>query len=225
MISLAVDNGARPVNSPQRRALISQLHVARKRLAMEEDDYRAALERVTGNRSAADCSDAQLRAALADFGRMGFQAPGTARRRDLGPGMVARKARAMWISLHQLGAVDDPSDAALEAFGRRQLGVERLRFANEREGFRLIEALKAMAQRHGWDQRVPSRWSTRDRVRLLKDRLVAAQLARLAAAGAEVTGPLAEDRAAWSDRRLERAAAELATRIRALPAKPAEFER
>ncbi len=61
----------------------------------------------------------------------------------------------MWISLHQLGVVRDPSEAALERFGARQLGVERLAWAGGSEGYRLIEALKAMAQRAGWDQATP----------------------------------------------------------------------
>ena len=58
----------------------------------------------------------------------------------------------MWISLHQLGAVRDPSEAALEAFARRQLGVDRLRWAVASEANALIEALKQMAERAGWSQ-------------------------------------------------------------------------
>lgn len=101
----------------------------------------------------------------------------------------------MWISLHQLGAIDDASEAALEAFGRRQLGVDRLQWADEREGFRLVEALKAIADRNGWDQHVPSRMATPARIRLLKDRLVGAQLARLAAMGQSPDGLIAAVRA------------------------------
>jgi phage gp16-like protein len=217
MIKLAVDNGPSPAVTGQRRALLAQVHVARKALAMQDDDYRAVREQVTGHRSAKDCDDRQLRDAVDEFQRKGFRPGGSARRRDLGAGLTVRKARALWISLYQLGAIEDGTDAALEAFGRRQLRVERLRWANEREGFRLIEALKAIAARHGWDQRVPSRLPTRERIRLLKDRLVGAQLARLAAAGVAISGPLAGDRSEWSEKRLESAAAELAIRIRDLP--------
>lgn len=215
---LVIDNGAAPVADRQRGNLLAQVHIARKMLAMQEDDYRALLERVTGHGSAKDCTMAQLSDALAEFARMGFNPRGSTRRRDLGKGAVVRKAQAMWISLYQLGAIDDGTDAALETFGRRQLGVDRLRWTNEREGFRLIEALKAIANRNGWDQRVPSRMPKADAIHLLKDRLVGAQLARLAAAGVEVTGPLAGCRSAWSGKRLESAAAELADHIHQLPA-------
>ena len=218
MLKLAIDNGPSSVTPGERRGLLAKVHVARKALAMEDDDYRALLERTTGHRSAKDCDDLQLRAAVATLEGLGFRSAGGAtKRRDLGSGLTVRKARAMWISLYQLGAIEDASDAALEAFGSRQLKVERLRWANEREGFRLIEALKAIADRHGWDQRVPSRLATRDRIRILKDRLVGAQLARLAAAGVAVTGPLIEDRSAWSEKRMESASAELGARIRSIP--------
>ncbi len=130
----------------------------------------------------------------------------------------AKKARALWISLYQLGAIGDASEAGLETFGRRQLGVERLQWADQSEGFRLIEALKSMAQRAGWDQRVPARMKSADRGRLLKERLVGAQIARLIAAGETVMGPIAEDRGEWSDRRLDSAITDLAGRIRACPA-------
>ena len=66
----------------------------------------------------------------------------------LAPGYTGR------VSLHQLGVVRDPSEGALESFGRRQLGVDRLQWADEGQAYRLIEALKAMAERAGWKQDV-----------------------------------------------------------------------
>lgn len=197
-----------------RKSLLARVHIARKELAIAEDDYRAIVERVTGHASAGDCTAEQLGALVAHFERLGFKPAGRARRRDIGASLVARKARAMWISLSQLGAIDDSSDAALESFGKRQLGVDRLRWANEREGYRLIEALKGIAQRHGWDQRVPAALSGSARIRLLKDRLVGAQLARLETAGAAIDARFTSERSSWSERDLEAAAAELGRAIR-----------
>lgn len=214
---LIVDNSTPANLSDQRRALLAKVHVAYKKLGIVEDDYRSILARVTGHHSAKDCDNRQLGKVLAEFEGMGFRAIGGGARRTPADSAVARKARAMWISLHQLGAIDDPSERALEAFGRRQLGVERLQWANEREGFKLIEALKVIGERHGWDQRVSARLPTPERIRRLKDRLVAAQLARLAAAGMPATGPIADDRTEWSSKRLESASAELAVLIRAIP--------
>lgn len=217
MMKLVVDNGAKVASAAPRQALLAQIHIARKTLAMEDEDYRAVLQRKTGHRSARDCNDRQLRDAVAEFERLGFRPSGASKRRDLGTGLTVRKARAMWISLYQLGAIEDGSDAALETFGQRQLRVERLQWASDREGFRLIEALKAIATRHGWDQRVPARVPSRERIRTLKDSLVGAQLAKLAAASVTITGPLIGDRSDWSDKRLESAAAELAHYVRSIP--------
>lgn len=218
MVELIVDNGSSPRLAEQRQALLATIHIARKRLGMIEDDYRAMLQRITGHRSAKDCDNLQLGMIMTEFERMGFQSTARAARRAPAASSVARKARAMWISLGQLGAIDDSSEAKLELFGKRQLGVERLQWADERQGFRLIEALKAMAERHGWKQSVSSRLPGPERIRILKDRLIGAQLAVLAERGVEVDGPLAGDRSDWSDKRLQSAAAELAIRIRDLKA-------
>jgi hypothetical protein len=65
---------------------------------------------------------------------------------------MARKARALWISLHQLGVVKNPSEQALEGFAKRQLKCENLVWANQGHAYKLIEALKVMAKRNGWHQ-------------------------------------------------------------------------
>lgn len=216
-LRLAVDNTTPATVAEQRRALLGKVHIARKALAIVEEDYRALLTRVTGHNSAKDCDNRQLGRMMVEFERMGFRATGAGARRAPAGSPIVRKARAMWISLHQLGAIDDPAESALEAFGRRQLGVERLQWADERQGFRMIEALKAVADRHGWDQSVSSRLPTPERIRILKDRLIGAQLARLATAGIEVADALRADRAEWSNKRLESAASELAIHIHNIP--------
>lgn len=150
-----------------RRALIAKVKVGQKALGLDEDSYRDLLERETGRRSAGDCSLDQLRTVVARMVLLGFQ-PTTARNPQPGryarasnlggarraDSAVARKARALWISLHQLGVIDNPSEQALEAFGRRQLGVAKLQWADASHSDGLIEALKAMAERAGWSQDV-----------------------------------------------------------------------
>lgn len=216
-LKLVVDNGRAPTDMEARRKLLAKVHMGSKALGIEEEDYRALLERLTGHDSAAQCDDRQLQAVITEFGRMGWQSFGGHRKRTPGESQTVRKARAMWISLHQLGAISDGSDAALEAFGRRQLKVDRLQWANERQAYRLIEALKAIADRNGWDQRVPSRLPVADAIRLLKDRLIGAQIARLEAAGVAIDARLAGDRSDWTNKQLERAASALAAKIAALP--------
>lgn len=147
---------ARFAPDPHRRMLIAKVHVARKELGLDEDTYRGALVLVTGDKSkdsAKKCTEHELVAVLDHFKLRGFTAkprPGVANHK------VAAKARALWISLAQLGAVKNRSDQALEAFAARQLGCERFQWARQSDGYRLIEALKAMAERAGWPQRGPN---------------------------------------------------------------------
>ncbi len=139
--------------SQHRRAMLAKVHMAKKALEMHEDDYRQALLDHTGKPSAADCSEDQLARLLDWFRSKGWQPLPTAGGRAIAQHPVARKARALWISLYHLGVVHNRSEQALEAFARRQLGCERLNWARQSDGHKLIEALKSMAERAGWRQR------------------------------------------------------------------------
>lgn len=136
-----------------RRGMIAKVNIARHQLAMAEDDYRQVLFEVTGRTSLKDCTDAQLEAMLERMKRLGFTPMPKAGKKGAATHPMARKARALWISLHQLGVVHNPAEEALEAFGKRQLGCEKLVWARQSDAYRLIEALKAMAIRAGWRQR------------------------------------------------------------------------
>lgn len=135
--------------SRYRGSMIAKINIAWKQLRMAEEDYRAALVAVTGQKSLTGCSDAQLARMLEWLASKGFravQARGTATH------PMARKARALWISLYHLNAVDKPSEQALEAFAKRQLKCEKLVWANQRDAYKLIEALKSWAVRAGWPE-------------------------------------------------------------------------
>lgn len=138
--------------SQHRRSMLAKVHIAKKTLGLTDDDYVAVLLRVAGHESAGQCTDAELDRVLKDFERMGF----SAKARPKGPRPAdhpaAKKARALWISLGLLGAVRDPSERALEAFARRQLGCTKMAWADQSMVYKLIEALKAIAERAGWSQ-------------------------------------------------------------------------
>ncbi|NCP19044.1 MAG: regulatory protein GemA [Erythrobacter sp.] len=141
--------------SSHRRSMIAKIHVARKQINLEEDDYRQMLFDVAGKDSAADCTEPELEAVIERLKSRGFTPFPARGGNKAARHKVARKARALWISLYQLGAVRNPSEEALEAFAKRQLGCERLNWAKQSDGYRLIEALKQMAEREGWHQRGP----------------------------------------------------------------------
>lgn len=136
-------------SSQHRRSMIAKIQIAKKQLGMIEDDYRQALLDRTGHNSLTQCSDAQL-ARMVDYMKSKGFSSSPANKAASHP--MARKARALWISLYQLGVVHNGSEQALEAFAKRQLQCERMRWANQRDAYKLIEALKAMADRAGWRQ-------------------------------------------------------------------------
>lgn len=198
--------------SSSRNRLLGLVHIAVKDLQMDDDDYRAILRRETGKVSAAQCSPAELHRVIAAMERLGWRGTrGAGQRVNRASHPIARKARAMWITLHALGAVDDASESVLEAFGKRQLGVDRLHWADQAQTSALIEALKAIAARQGWDMRVPPRLSSAERGQLLSERAVALLQDKLAALGADVRQM---DTASLDDQALNRAIVELGARLR-----------
>lgn len=135
-----------------RRSMIAKVHVARQQLAIDEDDYRQIILDESGQTSLAKCEDKQLELVIGRLKKLGFQPLPSKRSKGAAQHPMARKARAMWISLYQLGVVRNSGEEALEAFAKRQLKCDKLVWARQSDAYRLIEALKAMAERAGWRQ-------------------------------------------------------------------------
>jgi phage gp16-like protein len=141
--------------APSERArLIRLVHVGRRELSLTEVDYRAILQAQGGAESSASMSVGQLQRVVDYLRRQGFKVATKAKTAaaagalKAGPVAVAlasdpesRKARAMWLTLHAIGQVRDPSEAALLRFAKRMCKVDRLEWV--RDMLPLIEALKA----------------------------------------------------------------------------------
>ncbi|MFQ5774015.1 MAG: phage protein GemA/Gp16 family protein [Kiloniellaceae bacterium] len=180
--------------SPERRAMLAKVHLAKKDLALDEASYRARLKRVTGKESAKHCTEAELHEVLREFERLGW----TPRRRRAARGresaamrpMVA-KIRALNRALWNLGALADPSEAALAAFVRRQAKVDDPAFLTPAGANLVIEALKARCARAGFEAPAGGAEPGLE----AKRALVRAQWARLAALGAvRIAGEAALER-------------------------------
>lgn len=136
-----------------RRSMLAKINIARHQLSIDEDDYRQIVFDETGRTSLKECSEPQLDKVLGRMKALGFKPLPRPGGKPTAAHPMARKARALWISLHHLGVVHNPSEQALEAFAKRQLGCEKLVWARQSDAYRLIEALKSMATRAGWRQR------------------------------------------------------------------------
>lgn len=184
--------------SQRRRAMLAKVHIAKKTLGLADDDYRQILLGVTTRTSASQCDDRELDTLIKHFESKGFSAKARPKGARPADHPAAKKARALWISLGMLGAISDPSEHALEAFARRQLGCTQVAWADQGQIYKLVEALKAIAERAGWSQTTKGVTASALPV-ALKRRLVDLLLLRLQAAGL-----------APADWRIERAAFEFA---------------
>jgi phage gp16-like protein len=169
--------------SQHRRSLLAKVHLSAKELGQNEDDRRAVLLRITGQSSATDCTDSDLIRFLDEQKRLGWQAKPKATSGKTADHPAARKARALWISLYHLNAISNPSEKALEAFAKRQLKCERMQWADQGLMYKLIEALKAIGTRFGWDQTTANATDGSHALKILKMRLCDAILTKLKANG------------------------------------------
>lgn len=171
---------------------LNAIHVKKRQLGLDDETYRALLERVTGKRSSADMDEGERLKVVAEMDRLG--APKASRpRRDRASGPFAPKLQALWIAACNLGVVRDRSDAAMIAFVKRQTGLEHTRFlVHAGDADKAIEALKSWIRR----ETVNEDLFTQDRTRppLCNDvrfQIVIAQWGRLLALDAAPASSLA----------------------------------
>lgn len=130
-----------------RPKLLAQLHIAKKDMALEDESYRALLQRITSKRSARDLSDGQLRQVLAEFTTLGWK-KARFKKYTASHHPDVRKVFAIWGSLRDHLECKG-SRAGLRAFVERLTGVSDPNFLDGKQARRVIEALKAMQTRYG----------------------------------------------------------------------------
>lgn len=139
----------------ERTRMIRVIHTAKRSLKLSDDEYRDAIEAATGKRSCSDMDAAELQGAIEHFRSLGFKPKGKPGKK-LSPktrGTAAAedqrsKIRALWITCYQLGVVENRYEQGLNAFVRRQTGVDRVDWLVRADHCNtVIEALKAMKKR------------------------------------------------------------------------------
>ena len=134
------------------------IHVLKSKLQLTDDDYRALLRNLTHKTSSKDLTDKE-RQAVRDHMQQLAERAGVAkplRRRTPGRTFAQAKAAAsprerkvwaLWNQLHRDGVIQNHSAPALNAWVKRQVGVDALRFCNTAQLDSCIEGLKAMHAR------------------------------------------------------------------------------
>jgi hypothetical protein len=132
---------------PLSRSQTAVLHVAKKQLALDDDSYRAELQRFGGASSAADLSFEGFDSVMRRFGALGFKSDWTKRTFGVRLGMASPAQvdyiRDLWQKFHGV----DEKEAALSAWLRRSHKVDTLRFLDAKKAGAVITALKSMSAR------------------------------------------------------------------------------
>lgn len=143
-------------NYNKKSHLIQLIHIAKSDLGLDDETYRDQLALVTGTwsatgelikagkRSSAKMTIAELNAVLAHFKSKGFavKKPKTAGKLKQADDPQSTKIRHLWLELHNLGAVKNPSEQALAKYVENQVGVSALQFLSTANASHIIERLK-----------------------------------------------------------------------------------
>lgn len=146
------------MKTDNRLRLIKLIHVARRELGMDDDTYRlmlAGMRGLGGAASSADLSVPNLYRVLEQLKRLGFKVrPNKKQKRPLADDAQSKKIRSLWLTLHTLGEVRDPSEEALGKFVLGMTKVEALQWLTDAQASRVIENLKQ------WQRRVEGQAAT-----------------------------------------------------------------
>lgn len=129
------------------------IHVLKAKLQLSDADYRALLKALTLHSSSKDMTEPQRRQVRDHMQRMaeraGLAAPKSVNWRDkrAAASPQERKVWAIWNALKRAGVIENASEQALNAWVKRTVQVEALRFCTGPQLDTLIEALKCWQAR------------------------------------------------------------------------------
>lgn len=131
---------------------IAAIHVLKAKLQLSEADYRALLNALTAKNSTKDMTQPQRQAVRDHMQRLvdrttGQRAGSDWRAKRDAASPAERKVWAIWNALKRAGHIENNSEQALNAWVKRTVGVEALRFATGPQMDTLIEALKRWQER------------------------------------------------------------------------------
>lgn len=96
-----------------RKKLITLIHVAKSKLGMDDETYRAMLLSITDKRSCTDMTIDELKAVKDGLQARGFKAMPSANKSPKSRGRRVDKLRAIWIEMHKSGQLNSGSEQAL----------------------------------------------------------------------------------------------------------------
>ena len=129
--------------------LIRLIHVAKQKVGLTEEEYRALLAGITGKTSSTELTITELEAVLKAFKRLGFQL----KKMAATPDEVGRATADQIDYIKGLWELSArvKTEAALNAFIKRITGVPYLRWLDKQAAQKVILAVRDIAAQAGYD--------------------------------------------------------------------------
>lgn len=128
-----------------RRQQLARIHTAKKAAGLDDDTYRALLERVTGLRSSADMDHAQRNAVLQEFARLRMRGEQQEAQKDVYAGRPAAdlmKARPMLRKVAALLTQEKRPWSYAHAMAQRMHNVDKVEWLKDHQLHALVSALQ-----------------------------------------------------------------------------------
>lgn len=132
---------------------VAIINIAKVQLGLDEEAYRALLQRVTGLVSLRAMSEAQRIAVVEELKRKGFRVKAGGKRLPVSQKPYIRLIHALWKSCTRLGVISNGSREALREFCRGILypGNDKIALDPDTLDYpsasKVIDALRAMERR------------------------------------------------------------------------------
>jgi len=140
----------KPTDNKSRQDDLAKIHIAKQQLGMDDETYRSMLWTIARVRSSANLDFQQRRKVLDHLISRGWKpqppkAAGT--KRPLANTDQIKMIRGLWLQLHELHEVRDPSEAAMNRFAKNQMKIDRLEWLKVDQASKVIEMLKQWVAR------------------------------------------------------------------------------
>ncbi|USE78083.1 regulatory protein GemA [Cupriavidus gilardii] len=126
-------------------ATLAKIHIAKKQLAMEDEDYRAMLRSIGGVESAKDLSPIGAAKVMSHLERCGFKPLRQVGRRP----RPTRDKNALVGKIEALLAEAERPWSYADAMAKRMFGIEKIDWCDVDQLWRIAAALQKDAKRHG----------------------------------------------------------------------------
>ncbi|WP_311515316.1 gp16 family protein [Oligella urethralis] len=135
--------------SPKAR-LIRLIQIAKRELGMDDETYRAILMEIGNEDSSTKLTVSELEQVLEHMKKCGFKV--VPKSKKIGKMTMAndeqsKMIRGLWLELHNLGAVQNPSEYSLSRYVKRITGIDLLQWTTAKQKSKVIETLKKWLDR------------------------------------------------------------------------------